>query len=177
VPFVDPLLPAGFSPYNIQAAGDLLFVLYSQIASNGLPVPGKGKGFVDIFSTDGKFISRFASEGALNVPWGLTAAPGDFLHADDLTGHLNDVSKNSSGSGLDDIIILIGNFGDGRINVFTINGRFLGQLKSNNTPIEIDGLWALAFPPSTAPIDQHRLYFTAGPNHETDGLFGYIINE
>jgi uncharacterized protein (TIGR03118 family) len=176
--FIDPSLPAGFSPYNIQAVGDLLFVLYSEIGSNGLPVAGKGKGFVSVFSTGGQFIHRFASEDALNVPWGITAAQRDFLQPDDLTGDANTVSgKSILNPGFDDHLILIGNFGDGRINVFTVDGRFLGQLKSKDKPLEIDGLWALTFPTSTAGIEPRRLYFTAGPKHETDGLFGYLIRE
>jgi uncharacterized protein (TIGR03118 family) len=175
--FTEPSLPAGFSPYNIQAVDDLLFVLYSQIGSNGLPVAGKGKGFVSVFSADGQFIHRFASEGTLNVPWGLTAAQSDFLQFDDLTDDANNSSKNNLQPNFHGAVILIGNFGDGRINVFTVDGRFLGQLKSKGKAVEIEGLWALSFPPSTASIDPRRLYFTAGPNHETDGLFGYLIKE
>jgi hypothetical protein len=73
-------------------------------------------------------------------------------------------------------VVLIGNFGDGRINVFSPAGQFLGQLQSHNKPIVIDGLCALSFAPSTATsIDPGRLYFTAGPAMEKDGVFGYLI--
>ena len=71
-------------------------------------------------------------------------------------------------------VILVGNFGDGRINAFNANGDFLGQLRSHGNPIVIDGLWALMFPPTTSTIDPGRLYFSAGPDDEEDGLFGYI---
>jgi hypothetical protein len=74
-------------------------------------------------------------------------------------------------------IILVGNFGNGYINAFTENGFFLGPLKSKGKPIEIDGLWAISFPPSTSAIDHNRLYFAAGPDDEEDGLFGYIIKQ
>jgi hypothetical protein len=75
-------------------------------------------------------------------------------------------------------VVLIGNFGDGRINVFAPDGQFLGQLQSHNRTLVIDGLWALGFAPSTATsIDPGRLYFTAGPDDEKDGLFGYIIKQ
>ena len=74
-------------------------------------------------------------------------------------------------------ILLVGNFGDGRINGFSLDGEFLGQLKSHGKTIVINGLWALSFPPSTSTIDQHRLYFAAGPNDEMDGLFGYLIKQ
>ena len=54
----------------------------------------------------------------------------------------------------------------------------MGVLKSGNKAIEIDGLWAISFAPVTAvTIDPNRLFFAAGPNHEMDGLFGYIIKE
>ena len=180
--FTDPSIPLGFSPYNIQAIGDQLFVLYSQIGTNGLPVAGESKGFISIFTTDGKFIRRFASEGTLNVPWGITAAQKGFLLSDDVTNITGIEKTQNNNSGIapadsNDPVILVGNFGDGKINVFTKDGIFLGHLRSKNKVIEIDGLWALSFAPPTAPIDPDRLYFTAGPNHETDGLFGYIIKD
>ncbi|HSZ86597.1 MAG TPA: hypothetical protein VK787_11240, partial [Puia sp.] len=71
--------------------------------------------------------------------------------------------------------ILVGNFGDGHINVFALDGSYLGQLQNHNKKtIVIDGLWALSFAPITSTIDPGRLYFTAGPNAEADGLFGYL---
>jgi hypothetical protein len=88
-------------------------------------------------------------------------------------------SNGRGGPGKDDNpgpVVLVGNFGDGRINVFSPLGQFLGQLQSHNRTIVIDGLWALGFAPSTATaIDPARLYFTAGPAMETDGVFGYLI--
>ncbi|HEY0580020.1 MAG TPA: TIGR03118 family protein, partial [Candidatus Nitrosocosmicus sp.] len=72
--------------------------------------------------------------------------------------------------------ILVGNFGDGRINAFTTSGKFLGQLRgAHHHILSIDGLWAIMFPPATSTIDQKRLYFNAGPNDETHGLFGYLL--
>jgi len=68
----------------------------------------------------------------------------------------------------------VGNFGDGRINVYSMMGQWLGQLHSHNQTIVIDGLWALSFAPSTSTIDQSRLYFTAGPDDEMNGIFGYL---
>jgi hypothetical protein len=60
-------------------------------------------------------------------------------------------------------------------SMFSTQGQFMGQLQSHNRTIVIDGLWALSFAPTTSTIDQKRLYFTAGPAAETDGLFGYLI--
>jgi uncharacterized protein (TIGR03118 family) len=72
-------------------------------------------------------------------------------------------------------MFLVGNFGDGRINVFDDSGNYKGQLMDGNTTISIDGLWALYFPEDGVPAgDQNQLFFTAGPDDETHGLFGYI---
>jgi hypothetical protein len=84
--------------------------------------------------------------------------------------------KSSLEDSVEQSVILVGNFEDGHINAFSLGGQFLGQLQSHNRTIIIDKLWALSFAPTTATtIDPHRLYFTAGPNNETDGLFGYLI--
>ena len=182
--FIDPTLPAEYSPYNIQAVGDWLFVMYAQLDNTG-PNPGHvagaGKGFVSVFNTDGSFVRRFASRGALNIPWGVTMAPGSFLEEKDMnieTKGYGGGSGNNGNHDPKDPVILVGNFGDGHINVFSQDGRFLGQLQSHSRTIAIEGLWALSFAPSTATsIDPSRLYFTAGPDHEADGLFGYLIKQ
>ena len=187
--FTDPALPDGYSPYNIQAVGDQLFVMYSVLGSDGHPVAGPGKGFVSVFNTNGSFVTRFASRGILNIPWGITMAPGSFLEGQDIGDDSgNKVGKSNTGSfnnnpenhDTKDPVILIGNFGDGRINVFSLDGRFLGQLQSHKQTIVIDGLWSLSFAPSTTSpttIDPTRLYFTAGPEKETDGIFGYLTKQ
>jgi uncharacterized protein (TIGR03118 family) len=72
-------------------------------------------------------------------------------------------------------LILVGNFGDGRINTFDDNGNFLGQLRAHGDPIEIEGLWGLSFAPASATtVNPNWLYFAAGPDEEAHGLFGYI---
>jgi uncharacterized protein (TIGR03118 family) len=184
--FRDPNLPAEYSPYNIQAVGDYLFVMYSVLGADGHGVNGKGKGLVSVFKMDGSFVKRFASRGTLNNPWGVTMAPASFLEDKDLDGGGYDNKTATDGSTADrqnnhdpkDPVILVGNFGDGRINVYSLEGHFVGQLKSDNRVIEIEGLWALTFPPSTATsIDPKRLYFSAGPGNENDGVFGYLIKQ
>jgi len=181
MPFYDPDMPAAYSPYNIQAVGDYLFVIYGQLATAHDPNPGHGvagpgKGFVDVFTIDGRLVKRFASRGTLNLPWGVTAAPASFLEGRDLTGG---EGVHGGGQGNDDKepLVLIGNFGDGRINVFTAEGRFLGQLQSHNHVLEVEGLWSLSFPPADAQVDPRRLYFTAGPDNEADGVYGYLIKQ
>ncbi|HUQ97545.1 MAG TPA: TIGR03118 family protein [Chitinophagaceae bacterium] len=154
----DPYLPAGYAPFNIQVIGDKLYVMYAKAGTGGEEEKGKGLGLVSVFETNGKFVKRLATGGTLNAPWGLafTKATADNLFQD---------------------VIWVGNFGDGRINAYRENdGKFLGQLrKSNGNPIVIEGLWALMYPPATSTIDPNRLYFTAGPDDEQDGLFGYLI--
>ena len=154
--FVDPDIPAGFAPFGIQKIDGDLFVSYAkQNAQMHDDVAGRGNGFVDVFDTDGHLIRRFASRGPLNSPWGMTRASFAF-------GRF---------SGL----ILIGNFGDGRVNVFGSRGESVGELKdAHGKPIVIDGLWTLTLG-GGAKSSPDTIYFTAGPNGETDGLFGAIV--
>ncbi|HEX3385530.1 MAG TPA: TIGR03118 family protein, partial [Mucilaginibacter sp.] len=156
--FHDPNIPAGFAPFNIANIGGKLFVAYAKQKGpdNMDDQAGAGNGYVDIFDTNGTFIKRFASQGTLNSPWGVTASPAGF--ADD---------KGA---------ILVGNFGDGRINIFDMQGNFEGQLEdTNGQPLAIDGLWGLAFlQDNIGGSPNNPLYFTAGPNHEAHGLFGYL---
>jgi len=153
--FTDADIPRGYAPFGIQNINGNLFVTYAkQNAAKHDDVAGKGNGFVDVFDTDGHLLRRFASRGALNSPWGVARASFDF--------------GRFSGD------ILVGNFGDGRINAFDSDWNFLGQLRdTNGKPISIDGLWTLTLG-GGAKSSSDTLYFTAGPTGETDGLFGTI---
>jgi uncharacterized protein (TIGR03118 family) len=156
--FTDSSLPAGFAPFGIQNIGGLIYVTYAlQNAAKHDDVKGPGNGFVDIYTTNGVLVRRFASRGSLNSPWGLAAAPSTFgnFHND----------------------ILVGNFGDGRINAFKTDGTFRGQLKSEtNAPIQNNGLWGLRFGNGGNGGDVNTLFFAAGINDEADGLYGSIVN-
>lgn len=185
--FRDPAIPRGYAPFNIQPISTWLFVTYAKVSADLDDVPGAGNGFVDVFNTDGSFVRRFASRGALNAPWGVAWAPAGWLTTGDMDSAADHDDKGVDGSGKghgrnDDKhvgpVVLVGNFGDGRINVYTPEGQFLGALQSHKKAIVIDGLWAIGFAPSTATtIDPNRLYFTAGPKDEKDGLFGYLIKD
>ena len=189
MPFHDPALPAHYAPFNIVPVGKWLFVMYAeQKMGSGDEKDGPGLGFVDVFNTDGSFVRRFASRGALNAPWGVAWAPEGWLSTADMSSGSDKGSEDNDGMGsgkfgedgkhMSEPVVLVGNFGDGRINVFSPVGEFLGQLRSHNKTIVIDGLWSLGFPPATATtIDQNRLYFTAGPADEADGIFGYLIKQ
>jgi uncharacterized protein (TIGR03118 family) len=153
--FADPRIPPGFAPFGIQNINGDLFVTYAkQNAQKHDDVAGPGNGFVDVFDTDGHLLRRFASRGVLNSPWGVTRASFAF--------------GRFSGK------ILIGNFGNGKVNVFDNDGSFVDQLEGpDGKPISINGLWTLTLG-GGAKSSSDTLYFTAGPNAETDGLFGTI---
>jgi len=158
--FTDPGLPAGYAPFGIQAIGSRIYVSFAkQDADAEDEVAGQGLGFVDAFDAAGNLVARVAQHGQLNAPWGLALAPADF--------------GRFSGD------LLVGNFGDGKINAFEpeSNGHFgfRGQLRdSSGDPIAIDGLWALGFGNGANAGPTNKLFFTAGPDEEMHGLFGRI---
>jgi|RhiMetdeSRZDD1v2_1073273.scaffolds.fasta_scaffold113658_1 uncharacterized protein (TIGR03118 family) len=156
--FTDPTVPTGFAPFGIHNVGGKLYVTF---AKQG---PGKnddaarpGNGFVDVFSPNGDLLQRLVSRGKLDSPWAVTLAPTTF-----------------GAFGGD---ILVGNFGNGRINAYDpTTGMFQGELSGpGGGPIAIDGLWGLRFAPATPGATPNTLFFTAGLNHEADGLFGTLL--
>jgi uncharacterized protein (TIGR03118 family) len=153
--FVDPDIPHGFAPFGIQNINGDLFVTYAkQNGTRDADVAGQGNGFVDIFDTGGHLIRRFASRRTLNSPWGVARASFAF--------------GRFSGD------ILVGNFGDGTINVFNSAGDFRGQLSgADGKPLTINGLWTLTLG-GGARSSSDTLFFTAGPNNQNDGQFGTI---
>lgn len=155
--FKDPGLPAGYAPFNIQAIGDKLYVAFAKRAASGDDEQaGAGLGVVSVFDTGGNFIKQLAYGGALNAPWGMAMAPANFGAASNM--------------------LLVGNFGDGKINVYNPStGAFMGALaKSDQTPIVIDGLWGIAFGPGVNSQPTNTLFFAAGPSDEKHGLYGRI---
>lgn len=149
--FTDPNLPAGFRPYNIQNLGGTIFVTYENETSGG--------GIVNAFDTNGTLLHRVTANGAsgpLDDPWGIALAPASFGQ---FAGEL-----------------LVGNEGDGRISAFNpTTGQFLGQLRDDmGNPIANPGLWGLTFGNGGNGGDPNVLYFAAGIQGETQGLFGAI---
>jgi uncharacterized protein (TIGR03118 family) len=155
--FTDHHLPAGYAPFNVQVLDGHLFVTFAlQNDAKHDDVAGAGHGFVDEFDFEGHLLHRVASGGVLNSPWGLAIAPSGFGEfANDL---------------------LVGNFGDGTINVFNPkNDHFLGKLEdANGAPITIGDLWALVPGTGNAGSDPNKIYFTAGVQNEAHGLFGSL---
>jgi uncharacterized protein (TIGR03118 family) len=155
--FADPTIPSGFAPFGIQQIGASVFVSYAMQDADAVDdVPGAGLGYVDEYDLSGALTRRFASQGALNAPWGMALAPAGF--------------GPFSGA------LLVGNFGDGRINAFDrTTGSLLGALTDpSGQPIEIDGLWGLAFGNGINDQPTNTLFFTAGPGDEAHGLYGRV---
>jgi uncharacterized protein (TIGR03118 family) len=155
--FTDPNLPVGFAPFNVQNLGGTLYVTYAQQdPAKHDEVPGAGIGVVDSYDLQGHLIARVAAGGTLNAPWGLAIAPSSFGA---LAGAL-----------------LVGNFGDGRISAFDATTHaFLGQVQDlKGGVLAIDGLWAIAPGNNGNAGSSSLLYFTAGPDDESHGLFGVL---
>jgi uncharacterized protein (TIGR03118 family) len=156
--FTDPNVPSGFAPFGIQTLDGHVFVTYAkQDPNSDDEVAGPGLGFVDVYALDGTLEGRVASRGRLDAPWGLAMAPAGF---------------GPFGNDL-----LVGNFGNGKVNAFSITATsgFEGTLHDQHgDPIVIDGLWALEFGMGGPSGSTNALFFTAGPNDEADGLFGKI---
>jgi uncharacterized protein (TIGR03118 family) len=154
--FVDPTLPAGYAPFNVQNVNGNIVVTYAVVGATGDDVAGAGNGVVDVYDANGVLLRRLSSGGALNSPWGVALAPSTF---------------GPFGNAL-----LVGNFGDGTINAYDFfTGMMLGTLTDGTgMPIVNDGLWAIAFGNHSATSDPNSLYLTAGLNDEADGLFARI---
>jgi uncharacterized protein (TIGR03118 family) len=154
--FMDPTLPSNYSPFGIQRIGRFVVVTYAKHEpGQGDETHGPGFGFVDVYTQNGRMVARLASHGALNAPWGLVRAPAHF-------GRFSDA-------------LLVGNFGDGRINAYNFEtGKWLGNLRRpDGDSIAINGLWGLRFGNGVAG-GRNDLLFSAGINDEADGLLGII---
>jgi len=155
--FTDPNLPAGYAPFNVMNLGGNLYVTYAvRDNATGDDVAGAGHGIVDKYDVNGNLIGRLVTGGALDSPWGLALAPVGF---GDVGGAL-----------------LVGNFGDGRINAYNATtGAFIETLtNASGNPLVIEGLWGLSFGNGGSAGPKGTLYFTAGPADESQGLFGEL---
>jgi uncharacterized protein (TIGR03118 family) len=154
--FIDNTIPSTFAPFGIQNINGQLWVTYAkQDAAKHDPVTGAGRGFVDVFDTDGNLLRRFARRGVLNAPWGVVLAPAHF--------------------GLFGNAILIGNFGDGEISAWNLQNRdFIDWIRDGQGKIiKLGTLWTLVFGGGLTSTPQ-TLYFTTGLVNEQDGLFGTL---
>jgi uncharacterized protein (TIGR03118 family) len=134
--FTDPSLPKNYAPFNVQVLGGKIYVAFAERAKHSIDErAGKHRGYVDVFDLSGNLLTHLIANGKLNAPWGLAIAPssfGEFANA-----------------------LLVGNFGDGKINAYDPNtGDFLGTLKGTN--------------------GKPTVQFSAGPDDEAHGLLGSI---
>jgi uncharacterized protein (TIGR03118 family) len=171
-PFTDDRLPRNFVPFNVQAIGNDLVVTYAlHFAGNPFETPGPGLGYVDIYSSKGKLLRRLEHGDWLNAPWGVTLAPLDFGRF----SHRLLVSNFAAGGTTQSA---------GFISAYDLDtGKFEGLLEdASGKPLSINGIWSMSFANSSTPNSYDpdekpaaELYFTAGPNQGTGGLFGYLI--
>jgi len=155
--FTDPTVPAGYAPFGAAVLDGKLYVTFAlQDSDKHDDVAGLGNGFVDTFDLSGGSMQRLISNGALDSPWGLALAPASF---GSLAGDL-----------------LVGNFGNGTINAYDpTTGTFEGTLEGlDGSALTIDGLWGLTVGNNAGGGSSNVLYFTAGPNIESEGLFGSL---
>ena len=162
--FADATIPAGYAPFGIQAldtgtgGATQIYVTYAQQSSpdNVDNVNGAGLGYVDVYDTNGQFVKQLVAGGELNAPWGVALAPADF---GTLSGTL-----------------LIGNFGDGKINGYDVaSGAFVGTVAdSGGAAIATPGLWGIAFGNDANNQPHNTLFFAAGTNDEANGSYGRI---
>jgi uncharacterized protein (TIGR03118 family) len=155
--FTDPNLPSNYAPFNVRNINNQVYVAYAQRAATGDDEDsGPGHGYIDVYDTSGNFVRRLVSQGNLNSPWGMAVAPSNF-------GAL-------SGA------LLVGNFGDGKINAYNANtGQFISTLNgANGQPIVVDGLWGMDFGNGVMNQPTNALFFAAGPSDESHGEYGRI---
>ena len=155
--FVDKQVPVRYAPFNIQAINGELYVAYAKRDARGEEEKtGPRMGFINVFDTDGHRLRRLVLHRGLNAPWGFAMAPADF----------GDFSN----------ALLVGNFGDGTVSGYRPDtGRFIGTLRgADGQPLQVDGLWGMAFGNGLFSQGKNVLYFAAGPVSETAGLYGSI---
>jgi uncharacterized protein (TIGR03118 family) len=168
--FVDEKLPRSYVPFNVQAIGNDIVVTYAlHEEGSRFETDGPGLGFVDIYSSTGQLLQRLEHGDWLNAPWGVALAPLDFgrFSHDLLIGQFAGGGDTQS---------------SGFIAAYDLaTGKFDGLLQdASGKPLAINGIWALS-PGNVSPNNSDaaaapaaQVYFTAGPNHGSGGLFGYL---
>ena len=161
--FTDATLPAGYSPFGIQAvniAGTTRIVVAYAKHDTSNPddeAGGAGLGVVNVFDTNGVLVTHLVPTGGkLNAPWGVAIAPADF-------GTLSNA-------------VLVGNFGDGKIHGYdSATGRYLGELGDGaTTAFAQPGLWGILFGNDAVNQPHSTLFYAAGINGEVNGRYGRI---
>src|SRR5713101_10075988 len=170
--FVDENLPRNYVPFNVHAIGNDIVVTYAlHEEGSRFETDGPGLGFVDIYSSTGRLLRRLEHLDWLNAPWGVALAPVDFgrFSHDLLIGQFAGGGETQS---------------SGFIAAYDLaTGKFDGLLEdASGKPLAINGIWALS-PGNVSPNNSDaaaapaaEVYFTAGPNHGSGGLLGYLTS-
>jgi uncharacterized protein (TIGR03118 family) len=170
--FVDESLPPFYVPFNVQAIGNDIVVTYALHEEGArFETDGPGLGFVDIYSSTGRLLRRLEHGDWLNAPWGVALAPLDFgrFSHDLLLGQFAGGGETQS---------------SGFIAAYDLaTGKFDGLLQeASGKPLAINGIWALS-PGNVSPNNSDaaaapaaQIYFSAGPNHGSAGLLGYLTS-
>lgn len=161
--FVDASVPAGYAPFGIQnipssTGATQIYVAYAQIDTTTHEAAiGAGLGYLAVFDVQGNLITHLVSGGALNAPWGIALAP-------------------ATGFGPMSGTLLVGNFGDGTINAFDAStGASMGSLmQPDGSAVAIPGLWGIAFGNGSDSQSVNQLFFAAGIDNQSGGLYGRI---
>ncbi len=168
--FEDERLPRSYVPFNVQAIGNDIVVTYVlHEEGSRFETDGPGLGFVDIYTSTGRLLHRLEHGDWLNAPWGVALAPLDFgrFSHDLLIGQFAGGGDTES---------------SGFIAAYDLTtGKFDGLLQdASGKPLAINGIWTLS-PGNVSPANNDaasapaaEVYFTAGPNHGSGGLFGYL---
>jgi uncharacterized protein (TIGR03118 family) len=168
--------PGDYAPFNVSVVSNRVFVTYAKTqadpadelafysgeedAASAVDEKASGfkpdKGRLVEFTQDGVLVRTFDDEKRLNAPWGVAIAPSDF--------------------GIFSNAVLVGNFGGaGLVMGFTSAGKFIGYLQTpKGDKVAVEGLWGLQFGNGVSLGDSDAMYFAAGPEDETQGLFGSI---
>ena len=105
----------------------------------------------------------------LNAPWGVTLAPLDFgrFSHDLLIGQFAGAGDTQSSGFVAAYDLATGNL-DGLLQ------------DAKGKPLVINGIWSLSSA-NVSPDNRNaasepagQVFFTAGPNHQTQGLFGFL---
>jgi len=158
--FVDPQLPSGLSPFNVEGINGDIYVAYAPFARADSIAAPEGVGAVAVFDQSGNFIKQLISGGKLAAPWGITLAPARF---------------GEFGGAL-----LVGNFSfvAPEINAFDpVTGEYLGTIADENDNTLLSngqGIWDMSFGNGGNGGLPNTLYVATGLNDENDGLFAAI---
>jgi len=152
-----PGLDQNWAPFGVQSVGgDVVVTFAHRMPGQHDEDHGPGLGWVGVFDTEGNLLLVLEHGNFINAPWGIAMSPSDF--------------------GVFSHRLLIGNFGDGWIHVYNaFTGKHEGYLEdANGLPIAIDGLWGISFGNNAKAGAPNSLYYTAGPEDESEGLYGYL---